>query len=97
MKKEIWNVTELGSCQRSNQDKFRIELWQLDILNSTVSWLEDDCKEYNLGQELLNVIGDNLSIHDLKTIVDAFSAEYEIRETKRQENIKRYCDGSGKV
>lgn len=79
-KTEKWDVENLGFCQRSGQDKFLIQLHQLDILESGVPEFVD----YDFGKEMLDVLNDHLSINDLHSVINAFTEELESRLMERE-------------
>lgn len=89
MKKQIWNVQVLGSVQRTCQDKFVIEKHQMDLLSLSCSE-EDWEKDYDVGEQLLGVMGMHLSIMDLRQIVGHFQTELALREKEREEALKAY-------
>ena len=90
MTKTVWDIKELGEVRRSSQDKFVIQLKQLDILSSDEWEIE---KEYNFGNELLSLLSDHLSLNNIREIVDVFSAELKVREKEREDKIlKRLHD-----
>lgn len=85
-----WQQTELGTARRSTQQRFRIYLEQLDFFSEEFrsacsnTDLEDYLTNENgFAKELLNTLGDHLSIADLRQIVDVFQEELFSRERKR--------------
>ncbi|MOA03361.1 hypothetical protein D3C78_1228640 [compost metagenome] len=72
--KQVWDIEPLGEVRRSYQDRFEINLYQLDILEST--HIEEEFeKNWDIGGQLIDVLGAHLSIRDLQSVVDVFYTE----------------------
>jgi|SRR3990172_5136260 len=91
-----WESKEIGTVRRSFQDRFVICFEQMDLFsegakdfwNDEVEELEEQLTfKQGFAIELLEVMGDHLSIADLQQIVEVFSEEYEKREAIRQEFV----------
>lgn len=89
-----WEIIDEKIARRSFQTRFIIKIEQLEF--GTPTFVEalnskDDDEELEYGNgfatELLNAIKDQLSISDLKQIVEVFSAEHEKEESERQRRI----------
>lgn len=84
-----WQQIELGTARRSTQQRFRIYLEQLDFfsdefLNTFNPHVQRYLAQKNgFAKELLDTLGDHLSIADLQQIVDVFQEELFSRERER--------------
>ena len=84
-----WQQIELGVARRSTQQRFRIYLEQLDSFSeefrSACSTDVEECltNQNGFAKELLDALGDHLSIADLQQIVDVFQEELFSRERRR--------------
>lgn len=79
-----WNSKYLGVARRSTQQRFRIFLEQLDFFSKEFQDANSEDNQYlsykdGFAQELLNVIGDDISIADIRQIVSVFSKELDTR------------------
>lgn len=92
-----WDFIDEKIARRSLQTRFVIKTEQLefgsdefrDALNKQDSDEEQELiYGHGFANELLEAIGDHLSIRDLKQIIEVFTDEYEERESTRQERIK---------
>ena len=101
-----WQQTELGTARRSTQQRFRIYLERLDFfsdefLNTFNPHVQRYLTQKNVfATELLDILGDHLTIADLQQIVDVFQEELFSRERKRfNYNLERMeaALGSGTV
>lgn len=95
--KMSWENKGTAIARRSTQTRFVIHTEQLEFgspefVQALNAEGEDEHLVYKDGfaKELLEAIGDSLSISDLKQIIDVFGKEYQERESERQEHIKRY-------
>lgn len=84
---EYWEEQETKYTRRTPAQRFKITYEQIDLL----SWMAFDSNneeyqylayENGTGKDLLEAIGDHLSINDLKQIVQVFSEELALREEK---------------
>ena len=90
-----WEKKATAVARRSTQTRFVIHTEELEFaspefIQSLNAEDENEHLAYKDGfaKELLKAIGDNLSISDLKQIIDVFTIEYDKRESKRQIHIK---------
>lgn len=90
-----WKKKATAVARRSTQTRFVIHTEELEFASPefTQSLNAEDENEYlaykdGFAKELLKAIGDNLSISDLKQIIDIFTIEYDKRESKRQIHIE---------
>ena len=84
---EQWEEQETKYARRSPGQRFKITYEQIDLL----SWMKIDTnsEEYQYlayengsGKELLEAIGDHLSINDLQQIILVFLEELALRKEK---------------
>lgn len=85
---EQWEEQQTKYARRTPAQRFKITYEQIDL----VSWMKldsnsEECRYlayYNgYAKELLEAIGDNLSISDLEQIVEVFSEELARRTEKK--------------
>ena len=88
-----WDSKELGTARRTTQQRFRINLEQLEFFSpehlTALSKYSEEEEEYlcfkdGFASELLGCLSDHLSISDLKQIVNVFGKELEKREERRK-------------
>jgi len=90
-----WETKNISIARRSTQTRFVIHTEQLEFASPEfVQALNNDDENEALAykdgfaKELLSAIGDELSVSDLKQILDVFGKKYAEREAERQERIK---------